>query len=75
MYLYLSKLDPLDGNFYELMEPKEIIERLDINRDTFFVGIAKLKDLGLYDYKEKLNLAKQLFPNKSNKNQQSEISD
>ena len=75
LYLYLSKLDPLDGNFYELMEPKEIIERLDINRDTFFVGIAKLKDLGLYDYKEKLNLAKQLFPNKSNKNQQSEISD
>jgi DNA-binding NtrC family response regulator len=75
LYLYLSKLDPLDSNFHELMEPREIIERLDINRDTFFVGIAKLKDLGLYDYKEKLNLAKQLFPNKSNKNQQSEISD
>jgi hypothetical protein len=71
----LTKLDPFNGNFLTLTEPKEIIERLGINRDTFFVGIAKLKDLGLYDLKEKLNLSKKLSQNKSNKNNQSEISD
>jgi hypothetical protein len=27
------------------------MERLGINRDTFFVGIAKLKEVGLYDFK------------------------
>ncbi len=75
IYFYLSKLDPLDENVLELMEPKEIIERLGINRDTFFVGIAKLKDLGLYDYKEKLNLAKQPLPGRSHNNHQSEKSD
>jgi DNA-binding MarR family transcriptional regulator len=72
LYLYLTKLDPLNGNFQELTEPREIIERLGINRDTFFVGIAKLKDLGLYDFKEKIHLSKKLF---QNKNQGSEISD
>ena len=75
LYLYLTKLDPLNGNFQELTEPREIIERLGINRDTFFVGIAKLKDLGLYDLKEKLNLSKKLSQNKSNKNHQSDKSD
>jgi hypothetical protein len=29
------------------------MERLGINRDTFFVGIARLRDLGLYDFKVK----------------------
>ena len=33
------------------MEPKEIIEHLNISRDTFFVGISKLRDHGLYDFK------------------------
>lgn len=60
LYLYLTKLDPLNSNFQELTEPREIIERLGINRDTFFVGIAKLKELGLYDLKEKLSLSKQI---------------
>jgi len=60
LYLYLTKLDPLNGNFQELTEPREIIERLGINRDTFFVGIAKLKELGLYDLKEKSSLSKQI---------------
>jgi len=53
LYLYLSKLDPCDESFHEMVEPKSIIERLGINRDTFFVGIAKLKELGLYDFKAK----------------------
>ena len=75
LYLYLTKLDPFNGNFQNLTEPREIIERLGINRDTFFVGIAKLKDLGLYDLKEKLNLSKKLSQNKSNKKHQSDISD
>lgn len=51
LYLYLSRLDPLDDTYQECTEPKRIIERLGINRDTFFVGIAKLKELGLYDYR------------------------
>ena len=67
LYLYLSKLDPRDEGFHELMEPKSIIERLGINRDTFFVGIAKLKELGLYDFKEKASQSKTFFANKSQK--------
>jgi hypothetical protein len=49
------------------MEPKSIIERLGINRDTFFVGVAKLKELGLYDFKEKAGLVKALFSTRSKK--------
>jgi DNA-binding NtrC family response regulator len=67
LYLYLSKLDPHDEGFHEMMEPKSIIERLGINRDTFFVGIAKLKELGLYDFKAKVSQTKPLFSNKSQK--------
>jgi DNA-binding NtrC family response regulator len=67
LYLYLSQLAPHDEGFSERMEPKSIIERLGINRDTFFVGIAKLKELGLYDFKEKANHWKILFSNKSKK--------
>jgi len=51
LFLYLSKLNPHDENFQHMMEPKAIIERLGINRDTFFVGVAKLKELGLYDFR------------------------
>jgi len=57
------------------MEPKGIIERLNINRDTFFVGVAKLKELRLYDYKEKLAQAKQDLQNRSHKDHRSDISD
>lgn len=67
LYLYLSMLNPHDEETSELMEPKSIIERLGINRDTFFVGIAKLKELGLYDFKEKSSLLKALFSHKSQK--------
>lgn len=58
LYLYLTKLDPLDEKFHEQLEPKEIIERLGINRDTFFVGVGKLRELGLYDYKAKVGQGK-----------------
>ncbi len=67
LYLYLSKLDPCDESFHEMVEPKSIIERLGINRDTFFVGIAKLKELGLYDFKAKTTQVKTLFSNKHQK--------
>lgn len=58
LYLYLTKLDP-DGESGSLLEPKEIVEHLGINRDTFFVGVSKLKELGLYDYKARMNELKQ----------------
>lgn len=53
LYLYLTKLDP-DGQSDHLLEPKEVVEHLGINRDTFFVGVAKLKELGLYNYKARM---------------------
>jgi DNA-binding NtrC family response regulator len=55
LYLYLTKLDPRDGGSGQLLEPKEIAEHLGISRDTFFVGVSKLKELGLYDYKAMVN--------------------
>lgn len=51
LYLYLTKLDADANHSGELPEPRAIMERLSINRDTFFVGIARLKELGLYDFK------------------------
>ena len=55
LYLYLTKLDP-DGELSDhLFEPKEIAEHLGINRDTFFVGVSKLKELRLYDYKARMS--------------------
>jgi DNA-binding NtrC family response regulator len=52
LYLYLSKIDINDSNHQDgLLEPKSVTERLGINRDTFFTAMAKLKSLGLYDYK------------------------
>ena len=67
LYLYLSKIDRNDESFQEMMEPRSIIERLGINRDTFFVGIAKLKELGLYDFKANASHTKVLPSNKSQK--------
>ncbi|HVN98043.1 MAG TPA: sigma-54 dependent transcriptional regulator [Syntrophorhabdaceae bacterium] len=67
LYLYLTKLDPFAQDFQELTEPREIIVKLGVSRDTFFVGIAKLKELGLYDFKEKVNLSRTVSSNKLNK--------
>jgi transcriptional regulator with PAS, ATPase and Fis domain len=58
LYLYLTKLDSDGRTDAELPEPKAIMERLGINRDTFFVGIAKLKETGLYDFKARRSQAK-----------------
>ncbi len=53
LYLYLMKLESECGSEAEMPEPRTIMERLAINRDTFFVGIARLRDLGLYDFKSR----------------------
>lgn len=60
LYLYLSSLDPGDGQFLELTEPKVVIERLAINKDTFYSAVSRLRELGLYDYKLQTGQAKHL---------------
>ena len=67
LYLYLTKLDPTCDSFQELTEAGEVTETLGISRDTFFVGIAKLKGLGLYNLKEKLSLSKKIHTIKTNR--------
>jgi DNA-binding NtrC family response regulator len=52
LYLYLAESY---GDSLELPEPKDVMERLGINRDTFFVGIGRLKELGLFDYRARRN--------------------
>ncbi|MEN6614975.1 MAG: sigma-54 dependent transcriptional regulator, partial [Syntrophorhabdus sp.] len=59
LYLYLKKLDEDGRSSGHTFEPKDIAEHLGINRDTFFVGVSKLKELDLYDYKARLNELKQ----------------
>jgi transcriptional regulator with PAS, ATPase and Fis domain len=59
LYLYLTKRDSEVGaRGAEPPEPKVIMERLGINRDTFFVGIARLKEVGLYDFKARRGQAR-----------------
>ena len=53
LYLHLMKLESVAGKDAEVPEPRTIMERLGINRDTFFVGIARLRELGLYDFRAK----------------------
>ena len=49
LYLYLVKFD----STAPLPDPKTIIERLGINRDTFFTAVARLAELGLYEYRQR----------------------
>ena len=58
LYLYLMKLDGEERPGAGIPEPRVIMERLGINRDTFFVGIARLKEAGLYDFKARRAAAK-----------------
>ncbi len=63
LYLYLTKLDGEGGAAGDgLPEPRVIMERLGINRDTFFVGIARLKEVGLYDFKARKGRTKRNGP-------------
>jgi DNA-binding NtrC family response regulator len=65
LYLYLSQLNPQEVGYQDLMEPKAISERLGINKDTFYTGVAKLKDLGLYDFKARVNEMRLSSPNRA----------
>lgn len=49
LYFYLVKFD----STAPLPDPKSIIERLGINRDTFFTAVTRLAELGLFDYRQR----------------------
>ena len=75
LYLYLSSLDQLDARYPAMAEPRKIIERLNINKDTFYTAIAKLKELGLYDLKLRTGQGKSATNPGSAQKSSSEISD
>jgi transcriptional regulator with PAS, ATPase and Fis domain len=58
LYLYLLKLEHDQLDRHVGLEPKLIMERLGISKETFYTGIARLKELGLYDFKSRINQAK-----------------
>jgi DNA-binding NtrC family response regulator len=58
LYLYLIKTDAVDLNGQGLLEPRAVMERLGISKETFYTAIAKLKELGLYDSKSRTTLPK-----------------
>jgi DNA-binding NtrC family response regulator len=51
LYLYLLKAEAAGDGGPQSLQPKTVMEALDINKQTFYTGIARLKDLGLYDYR------------------------
>jgi len=75
LYFYLSSLDPLDPHYPAMMEPRRIVERLNINKDTFYTAIARLKELGLYDFKLRTGQLKGTAAQGVPQNSRSEISD
>jgi len=75
LYLYLSSLDHMDVRYPAMAEPRKIIERLNINKDTFYTAIAKLKELGLYDFKLRTGQGKSTTNPGSSQKSSSEISD
>jgi DNA-binding NtrC family response regulator len=58
LYLYLIRTDAVDLNGQGLLEPRAIMERLGISKETFYTAIARLKELGLYDFKSRAPLLK-----------------
>ena len=53
LYLYFLNLNPEEAGYEDLMEPKAIMERIGISKETFYTGIARLKEVGLYDFKSR----------------------
>jgi DNA-binding NtrC family response regulator len=53
LYLYLTRAD-VSGKKQGDFEPRTVMEKLDINKQTFYTGITRLKDLGLYDYRSRV---------------------
>jgi DNA-binding NtrC family response regulator len=58
LYLYLLRFEREDSGLHERLEPKGIMERLGISKETFYTGVARLRELGLYDFKSRMNHAK-----------------
>jgi DNA-binding NtrC family response regulator len=58
LYLYLLEFKREGLNIHEGLEPKGIMERLGISKETFYTGIARLRELGLYDFKSRMNHVK-----------------
>ncbi len=75
LYFYLSSLDPLDPLYPTTMEPRRIVERLNINKDTFYTAIARLKELDLYDFKLRTGQLKSAGAQGTPQHSRSEISD
>jgi DNA-binding NtrC family response regulator len=71
LFLYLIKTDASQSTEQALPEPRTIMERLGISKETFYTSIAKLRELGLYDFKSRTGHPK----SKSLKKQGSEFSD
>ena len=53
LYLYLMKLSSTDPDDPDLFQPKAIMERLGISKETFYTAVGRLKELGLYDFKSR----------------------
>jgi two-component system response regulator PilR (NtrC family) len=53
LYLYFLKLGSPEACGEDLIEPKAIMERLGISKETFYTGIARLRELGLYDFRSR----------------------
>jgi DNA-binding NtrC family response regulator len=71
LYLYLIKTDASQLSEHGLLEPRAILERLGISKETFYTAVAKFRELGLYDFKPRMSHPK----NKPGKKQESKFSD
>jgi DNA-binding NtrC family response regulator len=58
LYLYLLRFEREDSGIHDGLEPKGIMERLGISKETFYTGVTRLRELGLYDFKSRMNHAK-----------------
>jgi len=67
IYLYLTKHNSAGQVSKALLKPRVIMERLNISKETFYTGIARLKELGLYDYKRKMTSTNPPFPGAADK--------
>ncbi len=71
LYLYFLKLSSQEACNEDTIEPKAIMERLGISKETFYTGIARLRELGLYDFRSRTSRPKM----KPDKKPESEFSD
>jgi DNA-binding NtrC family response regulator len=67
LYLYLTTHNSAGPESKALLKPRVIMDRLNISKETFYTGIARLKELGLYDYKGKMTGPKAPSPESADK--------